>query len=285
MTPASWSRRAAAATLIALMALPARAAPPPRTVTNTLAVSVNPIGLQDQLGLGWRWGLSRSTNPFLSDAHLALGVTNSLSPASERLEAWVELSPLSVLDIRAGVEPVFYFGTFGHISGFPSYDADFSQDAREAVKDRAASRTGVRYHVSPAFKIKLGRVLARTGVELEWWHVDTPDPYFYEPLRDTLLASGGDAVAVVTAQAFYEANRGPESMLLLGAHYDRITVHDAPQNRRQRAGPIAVFRLGARRLGLRDPTVIGALLRYVSDPSKEGDLGGFVAASFTVGAR
>ena len=202
MAPAFLARLTAA--VIALGALPADAAPPERSFANTLAVSANPIGLQDQLALAWRWGLSRSTNPFLSGAHIAAGVTNSLSPASERLEAWVEVSPLSVLDIRAGVEPVFYFGTFGHLSGFPSYDADFSKDAREAVKDRALARTGVRYHVSPAFKIKLGRVLARTGLELEWWHVDMPDPYFYEPLRDTLLASGGDAVAVVTAQAFYE---------------------------------------------------------------------------------
>jgi hypothetical protein len=275
---------AAAGMILAAAAPSLRAGPPQRAISNTLAVSVNPIGLQDQLGFSWRWGLSRSKNPFLSDAHAAVGISNSTTPASERVELWAEISPLSVLDLRAGVEPVLYFGTFGHLVGFPSDDADFSREAREAIKGQAVSRTGVRYYVAPTFKIKLGRVIARSGAEFEWWRVDGPGEFFYEPWRDTLLDSDGDSLVALSTQLFYEVKPGPGTKLLAGVSYDRTSVHDAPQNRRQRLGPIAVWTIGPRRFGLREPTVIGTIFTYLEDPSKDGDLGGFVALSFALGS-
>lgn len=272
-----------AAVLVALAAVPARAEPQ-RALSNTLGVAVNPIGLQDQLALSWRWGLTHSKNPFLSDAHVAVGATNTLTPAYERVELWAEVSPLSVLDVKVGLEPIFYFGTFGHLAGFPSYDSDFSRTAREAIKDQAVSRTGVRYHVSPTFKIKLGRVIARAGAEFEWWRVDGPGAYFYEPFRDTLLDSDGDRLTALSSQLFYEAHNGADGgRLLAGVFHDRIAVHDAPRNRRQRLGPIAIWTLGHQRIGLREPTVILGVFTYLQDPSKEGDPGGFVALSFALG--
>src|SRR5688500_18070223 len=192
-----------AAVLAAIGVHPASADGPQRRLANTCGVAVNPIGLQDQLTLSWRWGLSESKNPFLSDAHFAVGVSNNFSPSYDRLELWAELSPLSVLDLKAGLEPVFYFGTFGHLVGFPSYGSDFSKEAREAIKDQAVSRTGIRYHVSPTLKMKVGRVIARTGAEFEWWRVDGPGEFLYEPMRDTLLASDGDALMTLSSQLFY----------------------------------------------------------------------------------
>ena len=272
-----------AAVLVVLVSRPALADGPLRRLENTLATSANPIGLHDEFLLSWTWGLSESKNPLLSDAHVSLGVLNTLSPAYERLELWAEVSPLSVLDLRVGLEPVFYFGTFGHLVGFPSYDADFGKDAREAIKDQAVSRTGYRYLLSPTFKIKLGRILARSSATFEWWRVDGPGAFFYEPLRDTVLNSDGDAVMSLTSQLFYELRGGPGKTLLAGLFHDRMDVYDAPQNLRQRLGPIAVWTLGERRFGVREPTVIGCVFSYLDDPSKDGDLGGFLAFSFTLG--
>lgn len=273
-----------AAVVVLLGSGPASADGPLSRLGNTLGTSVNPIGLQDELTLSWRWGLTESKNPFLSDAHFALGVSNHFSPAYDRLEVWAELSPLSVLDLKAGFEPLFYFGTFGHLSAFPSYDADFGKDAREAIKDQAVSRTGYRYHVSPTFKIKVGPVIARTGAAFEWWRVDGPGEYFYEPMRDTLLDSDGDALMVLSSQLFYEFAGDPGGKkLLAGIFHDRVDVYDAPRNLRQRLGPIAIWTLGARRFGVREPTVIGSVFSYLDDQSKDGELGAFLALSFTVG--
>jgi len=276
--------RCAAVVLVFLLHHPAVAGGPERRLTNTLGTSVNPIGLQDQLTLGWRWALTESKNPLLSDAHVAIGVSNNFSPAYDRLELWAELSPLSVLDLKAGVEPVFYFGTFGHLVGFPSYDADFSKQAREAIKEQAVARTGIRYHFSPTFKIKLGRVLARTGAEFEWWRVNAPGEFFYEPMRDTLLDSDGDALMTLSSQLFYELRSGAGGKrLLTGIFHDVVHVYDASQNRRRRLGPIAVWTMGERRFGLREPTVIGSVFSYLQDPSKDGEIGAFLALSFTLG--
>ena len=212
---------------------------------------MNPIGLQDQLAIGWRWALSGSTNRLLADAHFSAGVSNTFSPAYDRLELWAEISPLSVLDIKAGIEPVFYFGTFGHLVDFPSYDVDFGKAARDAAKERAVSRTGVRYHVSPTFKIKLGRFLARTGAEIEWWRVDAPGEFFYEPMRDTLLRSDGDSALILSTQVFYELAHGPgKRQILAGLFHDRISVARRAGQPSHAARPDR--RVDARRPSLRD---------------------------------
>jgi hypothetical protein len=273
-----------AVALVALASRSALADGPQRRLSNTTGVSVNPIGVQDLLTLRWDWPLSRSKNPFFSDAHVALGATNHLSPAYDRVEAWIELSPLSVLDLKAGVEPLLYFGTFGHIVGFPGYDADFSRDARQAIKDQAVSRTGLRYHVSPTFKIRLGRVIVRSEAEFERWDVDGPAEFFYEPARDTLLRSNGDSLTVLTSQLLYEWPEGAGGRkVLAGAYHEIIDVHDAPANRRQRVGPLLLWTLGARRFGLREPTVVAFVGPYLEDRSKDGQIGGFVALSFRIG--
>lgn len=266
--------------------LAAAAEGPQRRLTHGVGTSVNPVGLQDQLTLGWRWRLSTSPNPLLSDAHFAAGVTNHFSPAYDRLEMWAEISPLSVLDLKAGVEPVFYFGTFGHLASFSGYDADFSKAAREAVKDTAVSRTGMRYHFSPTFKMKLGRVAAVTGAQFEWWRIDGPGDFFYEPMRDTLIESDGDSSLLLASQVFYEVARGPgKRRILAGLFHDRLAVSGAPGNDHQRLGPILVWTLGDRRLGMREPTVIGAVFSHVQDPSKDGQIGAFLALSMVLGGE
>ena len=183
------------------------------------------------------------------------------------------------------MEPVFYFGTFGHLVSFPSYGADFGKEAREAIKDQAVSRTGIRYHVSPTVKMKVGRIIARSGADFEWWRVDGPGAFFYEPLARHPPRFGRGRVDGVVQPA---PLRVPEPVpaarkLLAGLFHDMIDVYDAPDNRRQRLGPLAVWTLGDRRFGLREPTVIASVTSYLQDPSKDGELGGFFALSFAVG--
>lgn len=127
-----------------------------REVRSGLGAQLNPAGLRFELGVAWRWRLFSSTSALLDGAHVALGVTNQLSPAYNRLEGWVEISPLSILDFRAGAEGVGYFGTFGSLVGFPSYDSDFSDDAREAIEDQAVARIGRRFYVPPRSQVPGG---------------------------------------------------------------------------------------------------------------------------------
>lgn len=111
-------RRCAAAVLACLLASegsaeePSPAHPWKRRFENTFAFVLNPLGIQDAFEVSWTKPINRSDAPLYKDAHIAAGVASKLTPAFERVGAWFEYSPLSILDLRVGVEPVYYFGTY-----------------------------------------------------------------------------------------------------------------------------------------------------------------------------
>ena len=134
--------------------------------------------------------MTSSRNSLLAGAHAAAGITHSLTPSYTRLGAWVELSPLSVLDLRAGVEPGAYFGTFGSLQSFASYTDRFDDAARNAQGNSARPGTGSRLYFSPTLKMRVGPFVAASGADLEWWRSSASGPLYYEPARDTLLNVG-----------------------------------------------------------------------------------------------
>src|SRR5512143_2351604 len=72
---------------------------PRRRFQQGLGASVNNLGLQYTLDYSLGWPLSTSKKPLLRDAHVALGVSPAATPSHARLGAWVEISPLSVVDV------------------------------------------------------------------------------------------------------------------------------------------------------------------------------------------
>jgi hypothetical protein len=218
-------------------------------------------------------------SPLLKDAHVALGLEDQVSPAYNRVQAFVELSPLSILDLRAGADFFAYFGTFGSLVGFPGYDADFSDDARKAIEDRAVTGNGFRYYVQPTLKLKAGRVSLRASADFEWWRmVSAPGPFFYEPFRGTLLDADRDSLVSANALVLVDAS----SRFRVGAFYEFLDVGNAPPNRRQRLGPMVAWKAGKRALGVRDPVVYLSVLDYLEAPNRSG-VSGFVVVSFALG--
>jgi hypothetical protein len=244
-----------------------------------VGASVNVLGVQNTLDISWRWRLSQSTNPLLSDAHLAVGVTNDLSPAFVRLGGWVAWAPLSVLAVRAGVEPVFYFGIVGSLIGFPAQGSTFDEDARRALRPAAVAELGFRFHVAPTVQVRLGRLVAAGTVEFERWEVDGPDAFYYEPRRDTLLASGGDSLWRTSSVVLLEMGES-DRKVQAGLHHELQRVPDAPQNDMQRIGPLVIWPLGERLWGLQQPTLLANAYFYLEDPYKRHELGVTVGLRF-----
>jgi hypothetical protein len=262
----------------------ADAAPPVREWRNTFGVMVNVVGLEDILDVTWTWKLSESNNPLLSDAHVTLGATNTFSPAYDRVGGWIEVSPLSILDVRAGVEPTVYFGLFNSLQDFGGYDSPFDEDTRDEHNDSYAG-LALRTWVAPTLKVKVGRVAAVWGVEVEWWRAGGDGPFFYEPARDTLLESDGDRVFRTSGALLFELRRGAGRQTLLGPTHQLTRVEGARRNRVQRAGLLLVHDLGPRRLGLSRPQLIAQVARYIDDPFKEDELWALAAIRFSFGAR
>lgn len=271
--------------VVLLAASPAAAEPTRRALIDTFGGSVNNLGIQQSLEASWTWGLSRSTKPILSDAHLSLGLTSHLSPAYLRAGGWASWAPLSIVELRLGVEPVYYFGIVGSLIGFPSQQAVFDEDARRALRPHAVSRMGLRMYAAPTLRARVGRVLASSTVELERWDVNAPEPhaFFYEPFRDTLLSSDGNSLWRTSSVVLRESGNGGGRKLLAGLHHEFMRVRGAPDNDMHRLGPLAVWTLGDHRFGVRDPTLLVNVYYYLEDPYKRHEPGASVGVRFGLG--
>jgi len=288
-------RRLDVAGILAVLAVPPCALlaqePAPRRrpraeVHESLGSGVNPLGLQSGLDVTWHWPLSRSRRPLLADAHLAVGVTDRLSPAYNRVGAFFELAPLSVFDVRVGVEPVLYFGTFSALLGFPGYDAPFGDaalDARRAHGDAVSGLAG-RAYVAPTAKVKVGRLLARAHADFEWWRAKRPGAaFFYEPARDTLLDARGDSLVWAETMVLYVLGDRPGHRMLVGPVHTVTRAWRAPGNEKQDLGLLAIVGLGTKRLGANEPTLFARVFYYLRDPHRGGQVGAQAAIGFGLG--
>jgi hypothetical protein len=262
-----------------LLCSPTAARAAQRDLRGSIGTQANPLSLQFRGSLGWSWRLFDSASPLLRDAAVSAGLSEALTPAYSRTEAWLQIAPVAVFDVRAGAELVGYFGSFGHLVGLPSYDSDFSDDAREALRDDARGAVGGVLSVTPTLKLALGRLAFRSSASFEWWLVDAPPVYYYEPYRGTLLDPGGDSLLALTSLALFDVSGDGSRRRQIGLYHDLLYVWSAPQNRRQRLGPFASWSLGDRRLGLAEPVLLVGILPYLEAPNRDG-VSAIVAVSF-----
>lgn len=248
-----------------------------REVRGQLGASVNNLGLQNSIDMSWTWPLTQSGNPLLSGAHLATGISHALTPAQTRLGGWVEFAPLSLVSIRGGVDPSAYFGTFKSLMSFDAYSDAFDKDARD-VRGGSRAGTGSRVYLTPSVKMKAGPLVGSFSADFEWWRSSAAGAFFYEPTRDTLLKSGGDRVVTMTSVVMYQ--RG---LLSAGGIHNLSSVPDAPENRIQRVGLIAVREFASPHFRLPHPRVTALLTYYVDDPSKRGQVSAALAIGFRTG--
>lgn len=257
----------------------AAASGPVRSSTLALGGSLNPPGLLARGEVQWRWKTTASSSPILRDAHVAAGVTPEVSPSYTRLGAWVEVAPLSIFNVRAGIQPVYYFGAFGSLVSFAGYREPFDWKAIQARADEARAAAALRLFVSPTLQVRVGRVAAASSGTLERWRADVPGPLFYEVYRDTLIAAAGGTVGFVSNVAVYEIPAGA-GKVSAGALHDLTCVYAFPGNRIQRIGPVVMYEAGWSWLGIRHPTFILNVGYYLNDPSKKGQ--GYYLAAVTV---
>ncbi len=261
---------------------PVQQSTPQRVISNQIAASVNNPGLQNTLEVAWSRPLSRSSDPLLAGAHLAAGLVSVTTPALARLGGWLEYSPLSILDIRAGVEPSAYFGAFNSLLSFNAYSDPYDRQTRDARKD-LKSGTGSRAYLAPALKVKAGRFVARSGAAFERWSSSASGPLFYEPTRDALLKVNGDYLMTLSTVAMYQREYPSGGLLSGGMIHDMTHVFNAPDNRSQRLGLIGVREFGGSRFFLPHLRVTAVVWRYLEDPSKSGQWGGALAIGFRTG--
>jgi hypothetical protein len=252
-----------------------------RGVTGQLGASVNNVGLQNTIAVVWAKPLSRSSHPLLAGASVSAGVVNVTTPTMTRTGGWVEYAPLSIFAVRAGVEPVGYFGTFSSLMPFDSYDDSYDEDVL-FEKQGTKAGVGVRGYITPAIQFRAGPVAARVTADFEHWRSSADGPYFYEATRDQLLASGGDELVNLTGVALYE-RRVRDGSISAGLFHGLTRVFAAGGNQSQRLGVIAIRQFTMTHFRLPRPSLTAVVYQYLDDPSKKHTWGGAIAIGFQTG--
>jgi hypothetical protein len=251
-------------------------------ITGQLGASFNNPGLQNTLDVAWVKPLSSSANRLLADARLAAGVVSVITPTMTRAGGWVEYAPLSIVAVRAGIEPIFYFGTFSSLMPFPSYDSTFDQDVL-SQKAGTSAGVGLKSYVTPSIQFRAGPLVARASADLEYWRSSADGPFFYEATRDQLLASGGDRLINTTSVAMYEHRTGGGGAVSAGVFHGLTRVVDAGQNQSQRLGIIGVRQFASTHLRVPKPRFTVLVYRYLDDRFKQDSWGGAIAIGFRAG--
>jgi len=260
---------------------------PPETVKDVrgqLGASINNAGLQQSLEWTWRRGINTSTNPLLSEAHIAAGGSAAGTPASLRGGAWVEIAPVSFFVLRAGVDPSQYFGNFDSVTSFDSRVDAFDSDARKARANAKAGRT-TKFYLSPTLQLRVGHVAGQSSLDVEHWSSTAAGPFFYEPTRDTLLAVSGDHLATLSTVVLYEHEQRSGGKLSIGPMHSLMRVHSSTANHVQKAGVVMIQQMSGHHFGLTAPRATVAVARYLDDSSKQGQWSAAVAIGFTLRHR
>ncbi len=163
--------------------------------SNLIAGRVNPIGLENQIDLSYRYRLYNSAAPILRESYVGLSFTPSLSPAIVRLGATLEVRPLSILMFSAGYYASRFFGLFGFTQDFDSPSANFSDSAIRAGDDRGeAFATGGREaQLRGQLLLKFGTLVVRNDMNAYWTKYNLPgeSSLYYHIRLDLLMPNGG----------------------------------------------------------------------------------------------
>ncbi len=178
----------------------ADAAPPPepssRLMYTTLAVfRYNPLGLQEQATLQWRWRLVDKPGVLWDSTHFSIGPMVRVTPAFVAAGPQLQIQPIALLRLRAAYEGIQYFGSFSQIRSFPTADSEWSDDRLSADGDAGlhyAARGGV-LTTEALVQAKVGPIAVRTSLQgyRASLGLDAGDIAYYDQMLDALVPNGG----------------------------------------------------------------------------------------------
>lgn len=247
-------------------------------ISNLLVLRLNPVGLEDQIRIGFQRRLPESDEmkgPLFRDRFVFLGLAPRINPAFIKIGPSVEIQPLSILNLRVGAEYIGLFSTFGFLQSYPSAADEYSDKLLGACSSldpetqkkctyrdgagtlvmgtderRNYSAHGFHLMIEPLVQLKLGPVAFRNKLALEYWYmgVRNGDRVFYDVTLDTLVPARGWVLANDMDLLFVT-----KFGLTAGVRYSTILPFysndelrsgeslDAVDNGQQRLGPVISY--------------------------------------------
>jgi hypothetical protein len=258
----------------------AKPSPPPEipahriTYENTTGLRVNPLGVEEQFNLSYKARLYASDSLALRENYFGVGISPTLSPAVSRFGAHVEIRPLTMLSLSAGLYHVGYFGSFGALASFPSSASDYSDTALAANKDAGKNHPthGFEFVGRALGLAKLGPVAFRSDTLVYYSDLVLPagdEDYYYQRI-DLLMPDAGVAITSDLDVAWLS-----DFGLVLGGRYSVLDafIDDATDpGPEMRLGPIAAFTFfdtpGA---SFNKPTVVAMAQWWLTHPYRTSE--------------
>lgn len=229
------------------------------------AFQFNPLGLQTDVDLGYRYRLYNSTKRIFGDGHLGLLAVGKVNPAYGRVGAAVVIQPLAILKLRFDYLYRGYFGTMGMLQSYSSPAADHSEDARGQGREQGINYAtrGHELKAEVVLQAKYGPIAILNQLQVFYvkMNLQGSDRLFYDAYLDTLMPNE-QPVIVNNAHLFYISNFG----LTVGVRYSLVHAfypsswdETAAKNLNtpsHRVGPMAAYTFGSRHPQFQKPTIV-----------------------------
>ena len=250
---------------------------------NLFALRYNPLGIEDQVLVGYRGRLWDDPSPLFRDGWVGAYATPTFNPAVMRLGGTVEVKPLSVLALSAGTYYMRWFGSLGHVQGFPTATArhsDTDLDVGEAAGANVAA-SGFETQLRALVLAKVGPVAVRNDANLFFTQVDLEpgERVFYNVRIDALLPDSGFSLTNDTDVAWvsdFGLVLGVRNTITKAFYGDAAFLPgedtDDPNTPMDRLGPIAAYTFFSEPGSIFDkPTVILIAQWWLAHRHRTGD--------------
>lgn len=165
---------------------------------NLLGFTLNVIGLENRLEVGYRKPLFEESSMLLQGNNVGVYVLPYVSPASATIGAALEFKPLAVFQLRLEYRHVWYFGNFNFVQSFANPAAEHSDTRRRQRGEQQLhySTSGQHFVVVPQLQAAVGPVAVRNTLRMEYleYNLRDDDPVFFETRFDMLAPGDGWAL-------------------------------------------------------------------------------------------
>jgi hypothetical protein len=203
------------------------------TLEHYMAGSINPLGIENQLRVSVCTPLIEKPGLLFDFSNVDAGFVNYISPTHIHGGFFANVSPLSILTLKAEVTSFYIWPIPLQGAGFirvGDYNDFTLAKLSPAVgsPEAATSMYGIRTLLGAALQgsVPLGKkldILVYNGFSAEFWRVNS-DSYYYAARRDAILKGSGDWALSNTTVLALAINVNANHTVRVGATNDLVYV-------------------------------------------------------------
>jgi len=237
-------------------------------LSNGFAARSTPAGFGDNVSVGLMRYYSDSDSMLFRNNHIAVGVADDFSPASDAIGGYLEIEPIAAFNLRVQYDYLTYFGLFNAIVLFPSKNSNYSPSVMNHIpKDKIITADGTHFRIMPTFQAEFKRVIMVDMMSFEWFNVKK-DGFFYEPNNDTLMKTTEYFFSNMTILGYQVRGSGDNDRMILGTRYSFFKVRST-STERQQLDAAFVWMMGDKRWFMEKPRIVLVAGGFLNDRYRE----------------